>query len=178
MRPCAEFAIGRLLDARIEPRCRLPASYWCDRRSWSWSRSRLRWPGLCRRSCPSRIAARLAQFVFEIGDVRFVLRDGRRLFVNLRFCIVQVLAGIFLLQRRHRVGVILLLLQVEFALQDVQFVRIVREFLVRVGEFLPPVGFILDRRFLSGAGGLLRFVVRGRFLGLVLGRSRLLRPRR
>ena len=62
-------------------------------------------------------------------------------------------AGIFLLQRCHRIGVILFLLQVVFALQNIQFVRIIREFLIRVREFLSPVGFILDRRFLFGGRG-------------------------
>ena len=137
MRPCAEFAIGRLLDTRIEPQAPVSANYFCG----DWRRSReqaagcagagcsgadSRRRGLCRRDCPTWIAARLAQFVFEIGDVCFVLRDHRGLCRQSSLLIVQVLAGILLLQRADRVRVKLLLLQIVFALQDVEFVRIVR----------------------------------------------------
>ena len=79
----------------------------------------------------------------------FVLGDHCRLVVNFRFRIVQVLAVNTPASAGRRVGVKLLLLQVVFALQNVEFVRIVREFLVRVGKFAPPVGFILYRRLLS-----------------------------
>ena len=125
--------------------------------------------GLRRRRGPTRIAARLTQFIFEIGNVRFVFRDRGGLIVDLRLRIVQVLAGIFLLELSHWVSIILLLLQVIFALQNVEFVFIVRELLVSIGEFLPPVFFILGR-----LAGLRPLLLAPLFLGLLFGRGGLL----
>lgn len=77
----------------------------------------------------------MAQLVFETGNVRFVLSDLCRKLVNLRLRVVYVLAGIILLQRSHRIGVKLLLLQVELALGNVEFVRVVGKFLILIREF-------------------------------------------
>ena len=65
-----------------------------------------------------------------------------RLVVDLRLGIDQILARVILLHRRIRVAVVLLLFQIVLALQDVELMRIVRQFLVRIGECLAPVRFV------------------------------------
>src|SRR5882757_6125027 len=111
-----------------------------------------------RRGGPSGFAARLAQRVLEVGDRLLVLRHGRRFLVNFSFCVGQVLPVVLLPHRCVRVAVILLLLQIVFPLQDVEFVSVVREFLSRVCKGFPPIRFVLSRTC---------FVVRGRGLALI-----------
>src|SRR5258706_5780944 len=88
---------------------------------------------------PPGLAARLSQLVLKVGDCLFVGCNRGCLVINLRLGVSQVLPGVLLPHRLVRVAVILLLLQVVIALQDVEFVRIGRQFLSSIGESLPPI---------------------------------------
>src|SRR6267378_6900098 len=96
-----------------------------------------------RRVGPSGFPARLAQRVLEVGDRLLVLRYGRGFLVNFRFGVGQVLPVVLFPHRCVRVAV-LLLLQIVFPLQDVEFVSVVREFLSCVSKGFPPIRFVLD----------------------------------
>src|SRR5258708_39223703 len=106
------------------------------------------WVGGGRWIGPPGLGARLPQLVLKVGSGLFVGCNRGCLVINLRLGVSQVLPGVLLPHRLVRVAVILLLLQIVIALQDVEFVRIGRQFLSSIGEGLPPIVFTLFGGFL------------------------------
>src|SRR5258708_21569948 len=106
---------------------------------------------------PTGVAAGLAKIVFHIAEL---LRQGCNLFflgVGLFGLGVDLSAGILLVHRFGRVGVILQVGLIDFALQDLVFKLGIGNFPALGGEFLAPSGF-----------GIWRFLF---FAGIVTGRS-------
>jgi len=92
-----------------------------------------------------------------------------RFLVNFRFVSVKSCRCI-VPSSQFRVAVILLLLQIVFTLQDIEFVSVIREFLSCVSKGFPPIRFVFDRGCLVVRRRNLTFIVRRRSLRLIVCR--------
>src|SRR6202043_3352677 len=88
----------------------------------------------------------------QVGDGLLVLLHIRFLFVDLDVSVVEVFAVVLFAQRRVRISVELLQLQVVLPLHDIQLFGVICELLASVGEFVPPIKLILGSGFRRGGG--------------------------
>ena len=88
---------------------------------------------------PSRVAAGLLQLVFHIGELLLKLGNLLLFRVNFGLRIVDVLAGVLLLHGFLRVGIILNLGLLQFALQHVEFCLRLGDLCPLIGEALAPI---------------------------------------
>ncbi len=87
---------------------------------------------------PAGVAAGFAKIVFHIAELLLQVRDFFLLGSNFGSFVVDVLAGVLLGERFLRIVVVLKLLLVFFALQDIEFFFGTSDFVTLSGETLAP----------------------------------------
>src|SRR5437879_8591400 len=95
------------------------------------------------------VAPGAAQFVFEVGECLFEPGHFLFLVVDGLKMVVEVAAVVLLAKRHVGVAIVLLLHQVELALEDVKFLFRSAELSPRFGEALAPVGLAFGFFWLS-----------------------------